>query len=43
MENAVEIGLSKRGEINDLKHISLDEKAYTQEHKYATILIFRKS
>jgi len=39
MEDSVKIALLKRGEINDLKNISLDEKAYTQGHKYATILI----
>jgi len=39
MESAVEYGLEQRGEIANLKHVSLDEKAYTQGHKYATILI----
>jgi transposase len=39
MENAVERALEHRGTINDLENISLDEKAYSQGHKYATILI----
>ncbi len=39
MEDAVERGLAQRSEINDLEYVSLDEKAYTQGHKYATILI----
>ena len=39
MEAAVEKALSQRGEVNGLEHISLDEKAYTKGHKYATILI----
>lgn len=39
METAVESGLEQRGEVDDLKYVSLDEKAYTQGHKYATILI----
>lgn len=39
MESSVEYGLEQRGEINNLEYISLDEKAYTQGHKYATILI----
>jgi transposase len=39
MEAAVETGIEQRGEINDLKYVSLDEKAYMQGHKYATILI----
>jgi transposase len=39
MENAVYFGLEKRGFVTDFKHISLDEKAYAQGHKYTTILI----
>ncbi|MGC4128199.1 MAG: ISL3 family transposase [Bergeyella sp.] len=39
MENAVEKALLERGEVRDLEHISLDEKAYTKGHQYATILI----
>lgn len=39
MESAVESGLEKRGLVKDFKNISLDEKAYTKGHHYATILI----
>src|SRR5690554_1979197 len=39
MESAVENGLEKRGFVKDFKNISLDEKAYTKGHHYATILI----
>jgi transposase len=39
MESSVEYGLEKRGEVTNLIHVSLDEKAYTKGHKYATILI----
>lgn len=39
MEEAVEYGLSKRGEIKNLKNISIDEKAYARGHEYATILM----
>src|SRR5690554_2008584 len=38
MESAVENGLEERGLIKDFKNISLDEKAYTKGHHYATIL-----
>lgn len=39
MESAVENGLETRGLVKDFKNISLDEKAYTKGHHYATILI----
>lgn len=39
MEEAVEDGLSKRGEVMGLKNISIDEKAYARGHEYATILM----
>ncbi|ATA74671.1 ISL3 family transposase [Capnocytophaga sp. H2931] len=39
MESAVEKSLLERGEVNDLENVSLDEKAYSHGHKYATILI----
>jgi transposase len=39
MESVVESALLQRGEVSDLEYISLDEKAYTQGHKYASILI----
>ena len=41
MESALEKALSEREEVNCLEHISLDEKAYSKGHKYATILIDR--
>jgi len=39
MDNSVEKALEKREIIQGFKNISLDEKAYTKENKYATILI----
>jgi len=39
MEQAVEKSLDERGEISNFENISLDEKAYTKGHQYATILI----
>ena len=39
MEKAVENELDERGEINDFKNISIDEKAYRKGHKYVSILI----
>lgn len=39
MEEAVELGLMKRGIVSDLVNISIDEKAFLKGHKYATILI----
>ena len=39
MESAVGNGLEERGLVKDFKNISLDEKAYTKGHNYATILI----
>lgn len=39
MEQAVEYGLTSRGHVTDLKHISIDEKAFKQGHQYATILM----
>src|SRR5690554_206326 len=39
MESAVGNGLEERGLVKDFKNISLDEKAYTKGHHYATILI----
>ncbi len=39
MEDAVELGIAAREEVDDLVHISLDEKSYTKGHQYATILI----
>lgn len=39
MESAVENRLEERGLVKDFKNISLDEKAYTKGHHYATILI----
>lgn len=39
MESAVENGLKTRGLVKGFKNISLDEKAYTKGHHYATILI----
>ena len=38
MEDSVKKSLDKRGYIKGLEHISIDEKAYTQGHEYATIL-----
>jgi transposase len=39
MEDAVETGLSLRGELTDFKHISVDEKSYAKGHEYATIVM----
>jgi len=39
MEESVENGLIKRGIVSDLVNISLDEKAFSKGHNYATILI----
>jgi len=39
MENAVNKALDARGDVTDLRTISLDEKAFQKGHKYATILI----
>lgn len=39
MESAVEYGLEERGLVTDFKNVSLDEKAYTKGHHYATILM----
>ena len=39
MEDAVENGLNMRGDVSDLKNVSLDEKSFLKGHKYATILI----
>jgi transposase len=39
MEDAVNRALETRGFVSDFKHVSLDEKAYKDGHKYASILI----
>ena len=39
MENSVNNALEARGEVTDLRTISLDEKAFKKGHNYATILI----
>jgi transposase len=39
MEEAVNHGLDARGDVTDLRTISLDEKAFKKGHNYATILI----
>ncbi len=39
MNDAVDSALEHRGNVNDLQNVSLDEKAYTKGHRYATILI----
>lgn len=39
MEDFVEKAISNRGAINDFENISIDEKAYSKGHEYATILI----
>jgi transposase len=39
MEDAVQSALEKRGFVENLVHVSIDEKAYTKGHEYATILI----
>lgn len=37
MEADVERGLDRRGLVHDLRHVSIDEKAYALGHSYATI------
>jgi transposase len=39
MENAVNKALDARGDVTDLRTVSLDEKAFRKGHNYATILI----
>ena len=39
MENAVSKALEARGAVTELKTISIDEKAYSAGHNYATILV----
>ncbi len=39
MENAVNRGLEKRGKVNNFVNISIDEKAFTKGHNYASIVI----
>ena len=39
MENAVDKALDARGDVTDLRNVSLDEKAFRKGHNYATILI----
>ena len=39
MEDAVNNALEKRGFVENLEHISVDEKFYAKGHEYATILI----
>lgn len=39
MEAAVERGLDRRGHVQGLRHVSIDEKAYARGHSYATILM----
>ena len=39
MEDAVNRALETRGFVSDFKNVSLDEKAYKDGHKYASILI----
>lgn len=39
MEDAVDRGLEKRGEVRGLRHVSIDEKAYSRGHSYASILV----
>jgi len=39
MEDAVNNALEKRGFVENLEHISVDEKSYAKGHEYATILI----
>jgi transposase len=39
MEDAVQKATDERGAIADFENISIDEKAYSKGHKYATILI----
>lgn len=42
MEDSVNKALDNRGYVNGLEHISIDEKAYTRGHEYASILIDAK-
>jgi transposase len=42
MENAVSKALKSRGNVTDLVTISLDEKAFSKGHKYATIVVDSK-
>lgn len=39
MEDAVERGMEHRGLVEGLRHVSLDEKAYSRGHTYASILM----
>jgi len=39
MEDAVNKAIDKRGIVNDLEYISIDEKAFAKGHEYASILI----
>lgn len=39
MEEAVERGMVRRGVVEGLRHVSLDEKAYSRGHTYASILM----
>lgn len=41
MEQAIERGLIRRGEVKNLRHISLDEKSIQHGHEYAGIIIDR--
>lgn len=38
MYNAVERGLSRRSNLNEIKHISIDEKSFKRGHDYITVL-----
>lgn len=38
MYNAVERGLSKRIDLSDIQHISIDEKSFKRGHDYVTVL-----
>lgn len=38
MYNAVERGLSKRVDLSDIQHISIDEKSFKRGHDYVTVL-----
>lgn len=42
MENAVNKALDTRGCVTNLEHISIDEKAFSVGHEYASILIDAK-
>jgi transposase len=42
MENAVSKALEARGNVTDMETISLDEKAFSEGHNYATILVDSK-